>query len=983
MNATPAMRRCAIVSLLLVCLVAPASARQETAVCGTTRETPAETLFLHRQSVRARGSRVRPFSASPAAVSGTLDIGNIAVIEDSDGVVARQNQFNLDSNTLTFTPSAPNAASYRYSVAPQGYDPAAASAGTPLAALDDDDSRQVALPFAFPFFGATYQQVFVNSDGNLTFTAGDSASTDRSLGRMTAGPPRISPLFDDLDPSQTAGGVRVLADATRVVVSWVKVPEWAQSGTTPLQTFQVRLYPDGRVEFSYSGATPTSAIVGIAPGNLKGSTTLVDFRNDPSGDYSAAVAERFGDTVTVDIVTLAQKFYRTHEDSYDYLVVYNNESIPALNGGTVAYENTVRSSGTGYGVSVFDTGTQYGSPTRLQAMINMGPLSQYPADPSGAVPARAPQHDTPLTILGHETGHLFLAYASVHDPVDPTASPMLGYANVHWSFLFDSEASLLEGERILDLGPSASPRFQTTDITQGYAPLDQFLMGFRPSSDVPDTFYVAGPSPPYAPTSHQLSGVSFNGTKQVVRISDVIQAVGRRTPDCSVAQRRFRFAFILVVPQGTSPSAATLTQVDTYRQQFEAFYATASSGNATADTTIRRSMKLSLFPAAGVVAGAAGSAAVTLQTAPSSDMAVQFQAPNGYARFPASVTVPAGATSVSFAVAGLKPGVEDVLTTPGDPTYETAAVRVQVADASMLKLVALSGDRQVAASSGPLPNPIVVRLTDSNNLPYAGMHIAAAPGAGGTVDPVDAVTDAQGQASFRWTPGQAPVSQLTLALANLPAVSLTVSAGSAVPVITAVVNAASFESGMAAGSLQTIFGANLSAGQTARAAVPWPTTLGGVRVLLSGSALPLLYASDTQINFYVPLDTPLGAATITAVIPSGSQASASVNVALVEPGIFAGAILHAGTGISAVTTPVHAGDYLEIYCTGLGPATLSAPTVFIGATPLKPLYSGPAPGLVGLYQVNVQVPQGLSPGAQPVIIELNLTHSNQIDIMVN
>jgi uncharacterized protein (TIGR03437 family) len=38
---------------------------------------------------------------------------------------------------------------------------------------------------------------------------------------------------------------------------------------------------------------------------------------------------------------------------------------------------------------------------------------------------------------------------------------------------------------------------------------------------------------------------------------------------------------------------------------------------------------------------------------------------------------------------------------------------------------------------------------------------------------------------------------------------------------------------------------------------------------------------------------------------------------------------------------------------------------------------------VGLYQVNVQVPQGLSPGAQPVIIELNLTHSNQIDIMVN
>ena len=124
------------------------------------------------------------------------------------------NQFNLDNSTLTFTPAAPNAAQYSYSVAPQGYDSAAASQGTPLAALDDDDTRLAGLPFAFPFFGATYNQVFVNSDGNLTFTVGDFASTDRSLGRMTAGPPRISPLFDDLNPSQTAGGVRVFGDAS-------------------------------------------------------------------------------------------------------------------------------------------------------------------------------------------------------------------------------------------------------------------------------------------------------------------------------------------------------------------------------------------------------------------------------------------------------------------------------------------------------------------------------------------------------------------------------------------------------------------------------------------------------------------------------------------------------------------------------------------------------------------------------------------------
>lgn len=183
------MRRSGLLWLILVCLVAPVLARRDVGLCGTSRESANEALFLHRQSLRARG--IRPRAAS--APSANRDIGNIAIMEDADGVVERQNQFNLDVSTLAFTPTAPNAAHYRYSVAAQGYDSGAASLGTPLAALDDDDSRLASLPFAFPFFGATYNQVFVNSDGNLTFVARDSASTDRSLGRMTAGPPRISP----------------------------------------------------------------------------------------------------------------------------------------------------------------------------------------------------------------------------------------------------------------------------------------------------------------------------------------------------------------------------------------------------------------------------------------------------------------------------------------------------------------------------------------------------------------------------------------------------------------------------------------------------------------------------------------------------------------------------------------------------------------------------------------------------------------------
>src|SRR5260370_29357899 len=171
--------------------------------------------------------------------------------------------------------------------------------------MGDDGSARVALAFAFPFFGAADRQVYVNSDGNLTFTAADSASTDRSLSRVTSGPPRISPLFDDLNPAQTPGGVRVLTEAARVVVSWVAVPEYQATGVGSKQTFQVALYPDCRIAFSYSVINATNAVVGIAPGNLKGATVLADFRNDASSNYYAAVVERFGKATRIDTGTAA------------------------------------------------------------------------------------------------------------------------------------------------------------------------------------------------------------------------------------------------------------------------------------------------------------------------------------------------------------------------------------------------------------------------------------------------------------------------------------------------------------------------------------------------------------------------------------------------------------------------------------------------------------------------------------------------------
>jgi uncharacterized protein (TIGR03437 family) len=958
--------------LILFLCAGPLCARHDLLDCGTTRDTAAERLFLHRQVVRARAARPQPREAT---TTGDRDIGNIAIIEDTGGVVEKLNQFDLDRSTLTFTPSAPGAARYKYAVSGASYDASAATQGTPVAALGDDDSRQFTLPFVFPFYGSSYNRVFLNSDGNLTFLIPESASTLRSTGRMTGGPPRISPLFDDLDPSLVAGGVRYLADSTHAVFSWVAVPEYSATGISASgMTFQVSLYSDGRIQFAYSGVNPSSAVVGIAPGNLQGGTNLVSFL-DTSGDYSGAIVEHFGNTLDIDIVTLAQRFYQTHEDAYDYLVVYNNMQIDAM-AGALAYESTVRSFSTGHGVPVQDNGSQYGSASRLRSIMNMGRIDNYPFDINGIVPLRASARDTPLTVLGHEAGHLFNAFASIRDPNNPANKLMLGYGGSHWSFLFDSEASLDEGEQIVDRGDGGSPRFVTGAVTQGYSPLDQYLMGFGPALAVQGIFAVEDAMTSFgigvSPLGHPASDVTFSGNRLDIKVDDVIATEGRRTPDSTVAQRRYRFAFILVVPAGSTTPDSQVQQIEAYRQQFPAFYAKASSNTAIADVTLNRSLKLSIFPSAGVIAGATGNAAVTVQTAPKSDLTIALKAPNGFVQAPASVTIAAGANSATFTLSGLKTGVEELLATPSDASYETAYARVQASDGSQLHLTTVSGG--VAGST-----PTVLRLTDINGLPYPGVRVVAT----GSVSPTSALTDAQGQVSFNWSSGSA----LTV---NVAAAGITTVLGdNGGPSIAAVVNAASFEAGISPGALQTLYGTHLAGGQTAQASYPWPTTLGGVQVLAGDTPLPLLYVSDTQVNFYVPPGLPLAKMDVVLKTSSASLPF-TVDVSEEQPGIFAGAILKAGTAINATTAAVHSGDFIEIYCTGLGPTrssngfdiTALIPTVFVGGVPLAPVYSGLAPGFAGLYQIDVRLPANLPSGAQGVIVSIGTAHSNEVKIQV-
>ncbi|MBI5084526.1 MAG: hypothetical protein HZB13_08010, partial [Acidobacteria bacterium] len=344
------------------------------------------------------------------------DYGEIAVLDDSGGVMARRNPFNLESKSLRFTRSAAGGNGYRFVVEDAQWNAAAADEGKPLAGLEDDDFRLVDLPFEFEYYGARHSSIFVHSDGNVSFEEPDAASAARSLGRLAAGPPRIGPLFSDLDPSQTGAAVRVWTGDGRVVVTWSNIPEYRDTGAGPRQDVQLELSSDGGMLFTYLRVTAGDVVVGLSPGRLAGEAEILAFRDGSDREFTATVAERFGTSDGLDLVRAAQRFYETHDDAYDYLVFYNTMGLAAAP-GALATETTVRSLRAGIGEAPIDAGGSYGSPRRLQAVLNMGPLAQYPRDPYARVGNRGQiTGDNTMTILGHETGHLFLALASIRDP---------------------------------------------------------------------------------------------------------------------------------------------------------------------------------------------------------------------------------------------------------------------------------------------------------------------------------------------------------------------------------------------------------------------------------------------------------------------------------------------------------------------------------------------------------------------------------------
>jgi uncharacterized protein (TIGR03437 family) len=231
-----------------------------------------------------------------------------------------------------------------------------------------------------------------------------------------------------------------------------------------------------------------------------------------------------------------------------------------------------------------------------------------------------------------------------------------------------------------------------------------------------------------------------------------------------------------------------------------------------------------------------------------------------------------------------------------------------------------------------------------------------------------------------------------------------------------VINGASFAMPtfpIAPGTIVSLFGTGLApAGTDARAlTIPLPTSLAGVSVTVNGRLAPLFSVRPDQINIQVPFATTGPAATI--VVNSNGTLSNAVqaNVAATSPGVFSatangigpGAITHLDFSLVTEQNPAVLGEFVSIFLTGLG--AVNPPVADGVAGPVSPLsnavdannirvrfngelegqvqYAGIAPNFVGLYQINVRIPNDPSlVGLAAVLIETSNADSDFVDLEI-
>jgi uncharacterized protein (TIGR03437 family) len=440
---------------------------------------------------------------------------------------------------------------------------------------------------------------------------------------------------------------------------------------------------------------------------------------------------------------------------------------------------------------------------------------------------------------------------------------------------------------------------------------------------------------------------------------------------------------IFVVPEGSVPAAQTVTVSNSSNQSVAVSVTAVSTPNGLLTTNISSATVSSGQPAVFTVTPNISSLQPGVY-----DGILQFQ----------------------FAGGSVQNSIVRIIVTPPSSSAITRGHSATPVACTPTQLVPVS---TVLASNfsavAAWPTAMQVQVVDDCGSPMGPGAVTASFSTG---DPPLALTAlGSGQWSGTWQPqfisASTPVTITVTAqsaqpvLAGTLQITGTLQPNQTAPSIGGVVSTASYvpHAPLAPGAFTSIFGENLATTTILAGKLPLETQLAGVQAFIAGRLAPIQYSSSGQINILIPFDLASNSTQQLIVIQGSAYSTPeSLTIAAAQPAVFTQD--QSGKGPGAITVvnangdqfsadashPATAGDTLVIYCAGLGAVTpsvaagsaapgspaakVSSPvTVTIGGQSATVAFAGLTPTYAGLYQVNVTVPDGITPGAAvPVII---------------
>jgi minor extracellular serine protease Vpr len=307
---------------------------------------------------------------------------------------------------------------------------------------------------------------------------------------------------------------------------------------------------------------------------------------------------------------------------------------------------------------------------------------------------------------------------------------------------------------------------------------------------------------------------------------------------------------------------------------------------------------------------------------------------------------------------------------------------------------------------------LLFKVTDRYGVPVSGASIGGRVTFGnGTITRSFGATDRLGISGVRFRTGNPGEQEVALESGGLTL--LFTGRSRALPTIAdgGVVDAATLEvgQGLAPGSYISIFGQSLSEATRLPNTNFLPISLSNVSVSFDvpsrNISVPgrIAYLSEGQINVQIPWELQ-GSTSAEMKVSIGDDSSSDtrttyrVPINSFSPGVFA--ITNGEGQVIGASTPGRRGQALILYSNGLGPVTPAvasgeaasasvlsrtnvAPQVTVGGRPATVLFSGLAPGFVGLYQVNILIPEDAPQGSQPVVISANGISSKPVVVPIN